>query len=459
MNRTTKLYKKSSMQKKMIAGSLACTLLLGGAIPSAFAAETNAVPAKESAASAAAQQNDALVPILNNRLQNILSDVAMFADKETVDVEDELSRGYTLVQSSGLTASDLLDRLSNSLNEDIDNKLGGTLSNDELTKLKSAGRSQLMTVINTSGYRYVKGDTAFNADAIIQKAIGRLASDAAFFGNKDVSDVLSDLSQGRNLVQASGLTASELLGDILNNVNQELTVAAANANASQDALSKAKSDAAAKISAVLQGGSLAPSGSAATDLNKIVAGRLARIIDDAASLAGADVSDVIGRLDTGANLITATGLSAADLKEGLIRIVNQDIDLAAASGGIDTTAAEAAKLDARMQISELVTKSGLSRQTNNDIDAQAIIDRRLAMLAEDVAFISGVEKSTVLDAVEKGKTLQQASGMTGPDLLDRLSELAAQDIDTAASGKNVSADKLAEWKAVARQQIAAKLFR
>ncbi|UUZ79595.1 hypothetical protein LJK88_31360 [Paenibacillus sp. P26] len=400
-----------------------------------------------------------MVPILNNRLQNILSDVAMFADKETVDVEDELSRGYTLVQSSGLTASDLLDRLSNSLNEDIDNKLGGTLSNDELTKLKSAGRSQLMTVINTSGYRYVKGDTAFNADAIIQKAIGRLASDAAFFGNKDVSDVLSDLSQGRNLVQASGLTASELLGDILNNVNQELTVAAANANASQDALSKAKSDAAAKISAVLQGGSLAPSGSAATDLNKIVAGRLARIIDDAASLAGADVSDVIGRLDTGANLITATGLSAADLKEGLIRIVNQDIDLVAASGGIDTTAAEAAKLDARMQISELVTKSGLSRQTNNDIDAQAIIDRRLAMLAEDVAFISGVEKSTVLDAVEKGKTLQQASGMTGPDLLDRLSELAAQDIDTAASGKNVSADKLAEWKAVARQQIAAKLFR
>ncbi|UUZ79596.1 hypothetical protein LJK88_31365 [Paenibacillus sp. P26] len=49
MNRTTKLYKKSSMQKKMIAGGLACTLLLGGAIPSAFAAETNAVPAKESA--------------------------------------------------------------------------------------------------------------------------------------------------------------------------------------------------------------------------------------------------------------------------------------------------------------------------------------------------------------------------------------------------------------------------
>lgn len=292
--------------------------------------------------------------------------------------------------------------------------------------------------------------------AVIQKHLDSIVSDTAFFGDKEVSDVNAALNKGYSLVQASGMSASDLLNDLVGSLNQDLQVTAASSGMSADELAKAKYDAAATINGIISQPGYNPfKSNPASDLKRVIAKRMSRIIQDAATVADAEYSDIIARLESGQNLISATGVSAKDLTDALVDMVNQDIDRAAANGSSAQAAAEA-KQDARNQIRQLITVNGLTA-TDNVVNPQAVIDHRLANLAEDVAFVADLDKTTILDAVAKGKTLMQASGMSPSDLVNRLTEFVSQDLDSAASGKNVPADKLLQWKNDAKRQITQKL--
>ncbi|MCZ8516760.1 hypothetical protein O9H85_31235 [Paenibacillus filicis] len=191
-------------------------------------------------------------------------------------------------------------------------------------------------------------------------------------------------------------------------------------------------------------------------MKAVVAKRMARIIDDAATVADVETSDILSSLESGRNLISATGLSAKELTEQLVNMADQDIELVALQGSTEKAVAEG-KQDARSQINQLINENGLTRKSNDQaLNPQAVIDQRLAILADDVAFISGIDKDSVVDAVAR-KTLVQASGMTPSDLVERLADFASQDLDSFASGKNVPADKLLQWKADAKRQIFQKL--
>lgn len=442
--------KQKRLQKTMMVGGLACTMLFGG-IPAAFAAEVGT-------AAVQSDSSDTYASVLQQRLRQLVSEVAMLADKEDSTVREDLDRGQTLVLSSGLSSSELLNRLATTFNSELAAKAGGALSQSELAKYEAEGRQALLTAITTSGFEAPGLRSAFEPAKIIAAHLQQLASDAAFYGDRDDADVAADLSRGLTLVQASGRSASDLLEFLSGSLNQELAQAADAAGATADELAKAQRDAVSELSSAISTSGYKPAAANKTDLQAIVSDRLAHLVDDAALIGDQEFSDVLARLEAGSTLVAASGVAYGDLVSRLADMVYQEIDNAANQGDIDGSAAQKAKSDARSQIARLVMEPGLKPQTaQSSFDGQAIIDAFLSRLTEDVAFYADLDTSAVEDAVATGVSLQRASGMSGSNLLSRLADSVGQELEVAASSAGASADTLAVWKATARQQIAEKL--
>jgi hypothetical protein len=442
-------------KRQFVASSLAAALLMGSMLGTgaAYASEAGSAPV-----AATSGLNQAAADLIQQRLNSLISETSMLADKDTTSITEDLQRGMNLVQSSSL-GSELYSKLASSLEQEMDVRLGAKLSREELERAKSEGKAQLFSAIQRPGFQPASIRTVFPSEQIITNNLNSLLERTAFFANIELAELQRQVDQGITILQASGVKSSELLEFLISNLNQELDNAVASSGSTQDVLKKAKDTGAQSIhSALTTSGYKQVSASSKIDLAAVGAKRLETIIEDTAFVSDRSATDVESDLSRGYTLVQASGWTASELQEKLVSLLNQDIELAAAGSTYSRSEIEQVKQAASAQIRSLLFQTGITRNKSAAaVDFQQIIDRRLNSLISDISFLSGNDRNAIEDAVNKGSSLAQASGLTKKELLDRLTDLVSQDMDVAAAQQDQPAGKLMEWKSQARIQIAAKL--
>ncbi|CAG7630030.1 hypothetical protein ACFQI7_16185 [Paenibacillus allorhizosphaerae] len=250
MNKTKKLFKNSSLQKKMISGGLACTLLFGGAIPAALAAEeTTAVQTTVS------QQQVGVVDLLvQKRLQSAASEISAISGKDFASVQKDLSSGLSIVEAANMSANALMNSMLPTFSQYIIEATHTLLSEDQIAQLQKEGQAKLVEALSTSGYvanndvvskvennltakiddvlkssgYAASEDNAVELQNVVAKRFSTIIEDAVDASDLTLTDVLVQLELGSNLAEATGMDSADLSIQLQQLVNEDIDNAAAN---------------------------------------------------------------------------------------------------------------------------------------------------------------------------------------------------------------------------------------
>ncbi|OXM83464.1 hypothetical protein [Paenibacillus rigui] len=188
------------------------------------------------------------------RIDRIVADASLIADKDYIDVTDVLQAGGTLVQATGLSESGLYDALVQLMDADIQQAANkASIAADALSQAQTEAHQQIQTIIHTAGYTATANKQSVEElKAKVQDQLKLAASEAATLADKELYEVEDALKQGAGLADAAGLSASELTQKLTASLNQFIDANAANLDA--EAVAQIKQDAANAISTLVQSG-------------------------------------------------------------------------------------------------------------------------------------------------------------------------------------------------------------
>ncbi|TMV45428.1 hypothetical protein FE783_29335 [Paenibacillus mesophilus] len=430
-------------KKGVIIGGVAAAILFGGTFAgiggvSAYAATTQ-VDYKA---------------IVERNLSSVVSYVGAIANREDSEIREELMRGQNLVQLSGMTGSELLNRLAASLNQSIDlaARSDKAITKEELERIKSDASQRISTIISTDGYDDTKRDVDY--EIIIDRHMSGLVGYVGAIANREDSEVRELLQQGKSLVELSGLTESELLKRLTTSLNQSIDLAANSDKAfTREKVDLVKRDAAQRISTIISTGGYDDT-KRDVDYEIIIDRHLSGLVSYVGAIANQEDSRVRELLQEGKSLVELSGLSDSELLKRLTASLNQSIDLAARSDKAFTKEKiDRIKSDAAQRISTIISTSGYD-DTKRDVDYKIIIDRHMSGLISYVVAIANREDSEVRNLLQEGKSLVEVSGLNQTELHDRLVDWLNQSLDLAAkSDKAFTKEKLDRIKSDAAQRI------
>jgi len=269
MNKTKKRFKSSSLQKKLISGGLACTLLFGGAIPAAFAdGEAVAV-----GATVEQQQVDVVDLFVQQRLQSAAAEVAVIAGKDIASVQLSLNSGLSIAEAANMSATALAISMLPAFNQYIIEATNGLLSGDQTAQLQKEGQSKLIEAISTPGYvaandvvTKIENSLSAKIDAFLKASgytaaeentpdlqqtvanrIATIIEDAVDASDLTLTDVLVQLELGSTLADATGMDSADLSIQLQQLVNEDIDTAAAANGVNALTVEETKADAAKLI--------------------------------------------------------------------------------------------------------------------------------------------------------------------------------------------------------------------
>ncbi|TNJ61966.1 hypothetical protein FE784_32985 [Paenibacillus hemerocallicola] len=434
------------VKKGVVIGGVAAALLLGSTIPGFGGA----------AAHAATTQID-YKAIVERNLSGVVGYVGSIANREDSEVREELMRGQNLVQLSGLTGSELLNRLTASLDQSIDlaARNDKAITKEELGRIKSDAAKRISTIITTGGYDDTKRENV-DYDTIINRYMTGLVGYVGGIANRRDSDVRELLQQGKSLTELSGLTGSELLNRLTAPLDQSIDLAArSDKTITNEKLDRIKSDAAKRISTIITTGGYDDTKRENVDYEIIIDRYMSGIVGYVGGIANRRDSDVRELLQQGKSLTELSGLTGSELLNRLTAPLDQSIDLAARSDRtITSEKLGRIKSDAAKQISTIITTGGYDDTKREYVDYDTIISRYMTGLIGYVGGIANRGDSEMRELLQQGKSLTEISGLTGSELLDRLIAPLDQSIDLAARSDNtITNEKLDRIKSDAAKQI------
>ncbi|RKN74206.1 hypothetical protein [Paenibacillus ginsengarvi] len=104
-------------------------------------------------------------------------------------------------------------------------------------------------------------------------------------------------------------------------------------------------------------------------------------------------------------------------------------------------------------------EAAYASETTGVVNYEKIVETHLASIIVDVASLADQQDSAIRDSLRQGKSLVEASGMKGDDLLDTLITSMNQSIDFAArDDKSVKSEELKRLKADAAGKISSILL-
>lgn len=195
--------------------------------------------------------------LLANRLDFAENTAFALSDKEYDDFYNELGQGGTLLSASGLTESELLEPLAESIDQAIDAEwLNGRLSADLADRLKQQASEQLKTVIVTPGYGVTSvaetvaptpdysaatvtddvydGEadpvavvTVTDVQAYTDERLSRVVADVAALTGLHTDELLARLAEGESLAEAAHSDNDTLLYGLVRSFGRQLNESAA----------------------------------------------------------------------------------------------------------------------------------------------------------------------------------------------------------------------------------------
>jgi uncharacterized protein YidB (DUF937 family) len=419
----------NAMKKKMMIGSLSAAMVLSigatGTIHTAWAAESVQEQTVQAAAAAA-------VSLVDARIISVVEDAAYVSWKNADEIRLALQDGKSILAASGLNEMDLLGRLARLAYQDIDAAVaGGKLKTEEADALRSEAAVKLHKVIAVEGYERK------SPDYFIEKLDRTIIADTSFVSGVEQADIQESLWYGNHLAEASGLGQEVLAEKLMQNINKEIDSALARLELTADEAKAAKEQAAAQLKeTIMKKGFEKPKYWADTDA--IIQARINTVIEDTASVLEMDAYYLELALKEGRNLSGATGLSVEDLLSKLSDKVNSDLYAAYNRGELKAETVETAKADAAEQLRKVILTYGYEK-TQAPADYSGILQSRMKSIFEDAAAAAGVDAYDIKSSVGRGASLAEASGFTEQELLDKLSALAATDLETARSNGKLTA--------------------
>ncbi|SFL22730.1 hypothetical protein SAMN03159341_104122 [Paenibacillus sp. 1_12] len=211
-------------RKPWMAAILSTALLFSGALtlaPKAFADDDESSFIERVKAPLDRQQ------YITDRLNNLMNMAITFSDKDSMDIHDALLHGQTLAQATGLDNALLSSKLRASIDQDLSNTLQNyTVTNEQLDTLKSDLYNGIQVALSTPGYQSPVVKNSFSYDAIMDKYMKELESDAAVLSEEDYIDIRDRLLQGSSLANATHLDQQLLTNALLRPIVQEIDSAA-----------------------------------------------------------------------------------------------------------------------------------------------------------------------------------------------------------------------------------------
>ncbi|GAA4864140.1 hypothetical protein GCM10023310_49580 [Paenibacillus vulneris] len=430
--------------KQTITGGVAAALLLGSF---AYAPQVKPAYAAEVQQTAAASS-----PLVANYLRNLATYTSWVADKNTDDVESDLFSGKTLIESSGLPASELRDRLINNFNSYVNSNAPAGLSSEEIQRICEEGARQIGEAISQPGYQPNDSQASVNLKAVIQQRLNSLAADVALIANDDIENIDSKLESGSTLAIASGLTQAVLIDSLRDLMYASIDSAVGQIPVDPEKVRQAKEDALRQLRTAITtpGGYHTSNVPSEVNLNDIVNNRISFIISDAATIADKNYNDVVEELQSGRTLAQAVGMTQSDLSVALNNIVQKEIDSAADQNAIDPELVTKAKNDAAAKIGNILSQEGYTGSSSTaSTNITSKVDERLKLIVSEAATLADKETYEVQDLVDQGASLAIATGISGMDLFERLMKPINQFID----GLSSDADVVAAAKAKAAEQV------
>lgn len=439
---------KNTMKKKLVVlmSAAAVFAATGAALPArpAFAETVPAAASPVAAEKPAAPRVDYIALSVHQKLSSIASDAATVADKAYDELMDAVRSGQSLAAASGLGSAELADKLGALYAQSFDGEVAaGYMTREEADEANRLAAAAVRETIDTSGAAVGPLVRTVGRD-IVDKATADVVQNVAFLSDKSSIELRAALRQGQSLTEASGLDAATLSASLLESVAFELDRAVRYGQLAAQEAADLKAEAARSIDEALATKGYDPETNEWMERygDAIIDKRLSNLTGIAAALADKSYADVEDALAQGGTLLSATGLSEAELLDRLAASVDVSIEQAWQSGTLSARAADALKAEAADRLKEAIATAGYGTRAQSGAKSDsAIAKESVDQLVRQAASYAGKTAAEVREALGAGQTLVQATGIDQAELYGVLQGNAGAYIEKAvASGRLAAVD-------------------
>jgi len=324
-------------------------------------------------------------------------------------------------------------------------------------------KTETVSVSNEGTIREVavSGQTAdpiTYADLLVRKQLSQIVTLSSAYADPDIdySAYLESVYSGKSLAEAAGISPGDLYDQLMASYRQTVEAEVAAGYLSGTEGDQAVQALSSAVSAAVSGSWDQDSRLSVTDAGQdLVQLHVNRIVPNAAIYIEGSSAGLLQAVQAGQSLAEATGLSADSLSAQLESQLSADLDQAVRSGKLRSEDAEARKTEGANAIREAVSTPAYDRASTVWMDrfGERLVARQLDSAERLAAVLSSKDYSDVLEALEQGSTLAEATGLSDSELSEQLGASIRQAIDAAWLDGSLSWQAAEQWKAKADEAI------
>jgi hypothetical protein len=403
--------------------------------------------------------------LVRHYVSNLVEWTASLTDQDYGVLLQEVQSGKSIAEASGLNASDLSDKLGESLAQNFAaDEQSGVLTPKEALHAKAYAIAAIKEAVSgAAGAAALQTDSIDGRD-IVQSHINKIVQTTANLYELDAKNLRRALREGHSLAQASGQESGALAGAVTALLDRELDAAVLAGKLTSAEADKRKAEGEEAIRKIV-----ATEGYDGDTTNwmkqfgdRLVSNKLGFIVPLTAALSGKDTDDVALAIEQGSTISSASGLSETELLGALSKNIDEAIDQAWLNGNVTASYADQLKRQAEEQLrtaitaaryganaqgrAESVTQDETTEASDND-PAEFYAENRLNQVAADVAALSNIRYDDLLERLASGQTMSQASGISNNSLLYGLVKSASKQLNEYVDQGALSEEESARVKA------------
>lgn len=307
--------------------------------------------------------------IVAGRLDAVVGDTAALSEGDNRDTDSEadaqyryiadtLSRGGNLVSASGLSESELLSQLVAMAEWELEKAWAdGSITAELAEQLKTDVADRLSKAIGESGYGTAASADAKSDSVVAEASIRRIIEQSASYAELSADKLRGALKSGQTLEQAAEQANDDLEDGELLAVLQSAADAYIDDTAAAGALARvAVAPTQAEARGLLEQAVATPGYVPKAAADAYVQERLARVVADAAKLAGKPAGELLRSLAQGLTFAEAAGTDNDGLLHGLLADANRELTGFVADGSLTEEESEQALSSYTAGLVDLLTK-------------------------------------------------------------------------------------------------------
>ncbi|NOU95480.1 hypothetical protein GC093_19940 [Paenibacillus sp. LMG 31456] len=188
------------------------------------------------------------------------------------------------------------------------------------------------------------------------------------------------------------------------------------------------------------------------DSNKILTDWVRLIVVNTSGVASKDLSDVLDGLAAGQTLSQASGLDG-NLSTELFKLADQTVANAASNYSGNSDEFDNLSKEIKNKTTEILSIPGYNGNNLKSFDFKAVLQDRMSSLNSAATSLSEDENIDVIDRLQNGATLLQATRLDSTELINRLQHPIVQLLEQAETNGAISSEQASKYKEEALQAI------